>query len=211
MLAGSVTLALEAGATPVGISLGVGSLGPGASVSYSAHPKLNVRLGVNRFDQDFDLEVEEIDYQGEVQLKTVTAMLDWHPWASGFRFSAGLVRNANQITGSAKPANGSIEFNGQTIDLADAGRVDAEVDFNPTVPYLGLGWGNAAKGGGLSFFTDLGVMFQGRPNVDITVEHLAEAGLDQSDVDAEIENMKDEVESYGGLYPVVTIGIAYNL
>lgn len=206
-----VATSFSVGATPVGISVGVGTLGPGASVTYSADPKLNVRLGVNRFDQDFDLEVDKIDYDGEVQLKTVTAMLDWHPWASGFRMSAGLVGNSNQITGTARPSNGSIEFNGKTIDLSEAGIVYAEMDFKPIVPYFGFGWGNAAKGGGLSFSSDLGVMFQGTAKVDINVQNLEAVGLDQSDVNAEIKSFKDEVDSYGGLYPVVSIGIAYNL
>ncbi len=197
-------------ATPVGLAIGVGSLGPGASVSYDVSEKINLRLGVNRFNYDFDLKVDDIDYAGEVQLKTLTALLDWHPWAGSFRLSTGLVSNANEINGSAKPSNGTIEFNGKVIDLAEAGRVDAEVGFNPTVMYAGFGWGNAARGGGISFFSDFGVLLQGEPDVDITIERLDSVGLDQSDIDEEITQFEDEVKGYK-IYPVVSIGFAYNL
>ncbi len=204
-------LSTNASATPVGISLGAGTLGPGVALSYSVHEKMNVRLGLNRFNYDFELEFEENDYEGEVELNTMTALLDWHPWAGSFRLSAGLVSNSNQLTGTATTSDvETVEINGKTIALEDAGSVDTEVTFDPTAAYFGLGWGDSTKGGGFSFFSDFGVMLQGEPEVDIEVQFLDAVALDENDLEQETKKIEDDLSGLS-VYPVISIGFAYNL
>lgn len=197
-------------AAPVGIGVGVGSLGVGASVSLGVHEYANVRVGVNRLTYDFNLTVDEVDYDSELTLKSMAAILDWHPWASSFRLSVGLVSSSNALSGTASPSADTIEFNGTVFSLEDAGEVAYDVDFRPNTGYVGFGWGNAVRGTGLMFFSDFGVLLHGPPKVDVTVQNPQAAGLVQADIDAEVDEFEDEV---AGLryYPVVTLGLAYNL
>jgi hypothetical protein len=79
------------------------------------------------------------------------------------------------------------------------------------VPYFGIGWGNAvAKGSALSLSVDVGVIFQGAPNVTLTTEG-TDASI-QSQVDAQLAIEKAELEQDLDdfkLYPVVNIGATY--
>lgn len=197
-------------ATPVGLSAGIGTLGANVSVSYDSTEDINVRLGVNRYKYEFDKMINEVDYDVELELKSMYAMIDWYPWENNFRFSAGILSNSNQINGTANSSNQQIDFNGTVFNLADAGAVAYDVEFEPTVGYLGVGWGNAARGGGLSVFADLGLMYQGSSKVDLTVENQEAIGLSQSDIDQEINDIEEEIDKFK-LYPVITIGFGLNL
>ncbi len=201
----------NASATPVGISLGVSTLGPGISLSYDMSEKFNGRFGINKYSQGFDLVVEENNYEGDVNLHSMTALLDWHPWSGGFRISGGLVSNSNSINGTAVSTNDdTIEFAGKEYSLQEAGTVNADIEFDPTSLFLGMGWGNAAKGGGFSFFTDIGVVFHGEPDADITVENATEIDLPQEDLDKAVQDFENEISQLR-YFPVFTLGFAYNL
>ena len=48
------------------------------------------------------------------------------------------------------------------MPVALVGTLNGKIDFNPTVPYVGIGGGNAvAEGKKVGFYADAGVMFQG--------------------------------------------------
>ncbi len=205
-----ISLCSNVSATPVGLSLGVGTLGPGVSLSYDVNEKFNGRLGINKYNYEFGVVVNDVNYENEFDLNTMSALIDWHPWSGGFRLSGGLVSNSNHITSTASKSNTTIEFNEVTFNLEDAGNVNADVQFDPTVLYLGMGWGNAAKGGGLSFFSDLGIILQGEPKVDITVEKAESVGLTQEDIDVATKDYIDDISQYK-YYPVLTFGFAYHL
>jgi hypothetical protein len=123
------------------------------------------------------------------------------------------VLNRNKLTATGKPdSNGQFTINGQPINATDVSSLDAEVSFRKTAPYFGIGYGRPINGG-LSFISDLGVMFQGVPKSTLTATCSATATVPncntlQSAVAAEQATLQDNVGKFK-YYPVLSIGLAY--
>ena len=141
----------------------------------------------------------------------IGVILDWHPGAGAFRFSAGAFSNGNEITGAGRGQPGTfVEFGDEVFAAEDLGTVNANFDFDSVAPYLGIGWGNAAQNEGWSFSADIGVYLQGEPevtlstpDVDPSIVDLVAAELAQAEA-----NLEDEVDNLD-FYPYLSIGVAY--
>src|SRR5262245_2586291 len=97
-LLSSLTLfASHARAEGAGIGLKVGSLGLGAEFTKSLTPRLNVRVGGNFFNYSYSGFEDDIDYDFELKLKSLTGMIDLHPTGGAFRLSGGFVSNGNKL------------------------------------------------------------------------------------------------------------------
>src|SRR6476661_2538412 len=126
-----------------------GTLGGGVELTVGLTPLLNVRLGGNAFNYtDNDREVSGIFYDATARLRTASALLDLHPGGGGFRLSAGAIYNDTRIDGnSLVPASGSYDIGGVQVPAALVGTLNGQIKFDPVVPYVGLGWGNAVGPG----------------------------------------------------------------
>ncbi len=211
-VAGLVTslAASSAFAEGTAIALRASSLGAGVELTQSIAKSLNVRVGVNYFDYDFDASKDDIDYGFELGLLSGTAMLDWHAFNNGFRISAGGMYNGNKLDGVADPSN-TYEIGNQTFTSAETGALTGEVDFREFAPYLGIGWGNAvAEGSPWTFQVDAGVAFQGRPRATLssTGGTLSDDPTLQAELRNEEENLEDDTRAFR-YYPVISFGIAY--
>lgn len=212
--------AASPGAAEVALGAKAGTLGAGAELTVGLSRQLNTRLGVNGFNySDERREVSEIEYDSEASLRTATALLDWHPGGRGFRLTGGLVYNDTEVTGnSLPPASGVYDLGGVPVPVSILGTLDAKADFEPVVPYVGLGWGNAvAEGKTLGFFIDLGVIFQGEANVELTPNLPANSPINTTPgardaleilLSREERDLEAEASDYD-LYPVVSIGLSY--
>ena len=120
--------------------------------------------------------MSDIEYDAEAKLRTATALLDWHPGGRGFRLTAGAVYNDTRVEASSlPPPRAFYDIGGVPVPVGFVGTLDAEADFDPVVPYAGLGWGNAVGGSKkLGFFFDLGVVFQGKADVTADPDHPGE-------------------------------------
>lgn len=195
------------------------TLGFGATVTRRINPRFNVRGAINGFSFGTDVEDTDVNYEVDLKLFNISTVVDYHPVKNlGFRISTGLIFNDNKLEGSGRPNNtGGIEtfeFNDTTYSINDVGSVDAEVNFGSSVaPYLGIGWGNAVKPGqrwGFSF--NLGVMFPGSPDVDITPNTtLTGAALTEleDNIAAEENDLENDLD-FLTVYPVVSIGVTYH-
>src|SRR5208283_4963236 len=129
---------------------------------------VDARIGLNTFQYSFNKTTTSgaaslpTNYSGNLNLGSLEALADWHPWQGSFRLSGGLVYNNNKFSMTATPSNGTINIGGQAFNFASAS-ANANVDFNKIAPYLGIGWGRTPKNTGLSFTSDIGVLFQGSP------------------------------------------------
>ena len=201
-----------ANATDVGVSVTAGSTGLGLHASYPVMPKLNARVGVNYLNYNYDGSTSEADYKFNMKLTTVDMLADYFPMDNGFRMTGGLVYNGNKIDASMKAKNGTeYVLNGTTYSAAQAGSINGSVDFKKIAPYLGIGWGNAVKNAGWGFSADLGVMFQGSPNANLTNTGCqAPVNCTQlaSDIAVEKVKLNDKINSYNA-YPVLRIGASY--
>lgn len=208
------------GRAEVALGAKAGTLGAGAELTIGLSPQVNVRLGVNGYNyRDEGREVSDIEYDAEANLRTATALFDWHPGGRGFRLTAGAVYNDTSVEGhSLPPASGLYDIGGVPVPVALVGTLDAKADFDPVVPYAGLGWGNAvAANKKLGFFIDLGVVFQGKADVRLTPNIPANSPINTTPgarealdilLRREEQDLEDEVADYD-LYPVLAIGVTY--
>lgn len=208
------------GRAEVAVAGKAGSLGLGLELTASLSPQWNVRVGANGFDYtDENRKVSQITYDATAKLRNATALLDWHPGGRGFRFSGGLVYDGNQLEGSSKPsASGFYDIGGVPVPTTFITRLDGKIDFDPVVPYVGLGWGNAvAPGSRLRGFLDAGVFFQGRGRAKLTPIIPAGSPINSTPgarealdilLRREESDIEDDVADYT-VYPVVSFGLSY--
>ena len=198
----------------VGATVKVGTLGIGADLTVGVNEAANLRFGVNALNLDIDIEsddeesssstAEEINL--EFSLMTAAALVDWHLFHGHLRLTCGVMLNNNEFDLTA-PGD-SVELNGRDYTVTS---LSGNVTFDSIAPYAGIGGGNAVgEDGRWSFAWDLGVMFQGDP--DVTLSATASNPTQQALVDAaiaeEIKDIEDDTDAMS-MYPVVMIGIGY--
>ena len=71
------------------VGLHGGTLGLGVNAGYDFSNDLAIRGLVNYFNLDFEKEKAGNKYDGELDLRSVGLVLDWHPFWGAFRVSAG--------------------------------------------------------------------------------------------------------------------------
>jgi hypothetical protein len=212
--AGALLLAGAAQAQ-IGVSADLGTTGAGFHVVVPMESNLNGRFGANYFKHDFDRTTNGVDYAIKGKLQTFDVLFDWYlREGSPFHLTAGLVYNGNRFDARAKGNQlGKITLNGTTYTTADVGDLTGRIDYRKAAPYLGIGWGNALRNNSnWSFSTDLGLFYQGKPNVD-----LASVGCTTSkavcdalvkDVAAERLQLQDDADSLK-VYPVLRASLNY--
>lgn len=207
LVAASTAAAADWPRMSAGVSLS--SLGAGANFALEVNNALEARVGINAFSMDFDIEVDDLSYNGDIDLNSTSAILDVYPVRnSGFRISFGAVMNGNEVDGTATPA-AATEFGGTVFQPEEIGSATANISYPSSAPYLGLGWGRrTGRQGKFMFSVDAGVLFQGRATVDLQVEN--PLGVI---TDADIAQARQEIEaelSEFETYPVVTMGFSYS-
>lgn len=195
--------ATTAGAESFAVGVKAGTTGLGIEAAWRLTDSVNLRGGYYAFDYGTDLEEEGVEYDGDLRLRNAALFADWHPFAGAFRLSAGGVQSGNEFQGSA---DGDLEVGDNTY----AAQLAAEVSWSGLAPYLGIGFGNAMRGGRLSFSFDLGVMFTGSPDVrlDGSANDPALEAAFAEDLERERANLEDEL-SDAKYFPVVSLGFAY--
>ena len=158
----------------VAASIKAGTLGAGLELDYAFNANWNIRLQAHAFNYDDDLEEDDIEYNGEIDLSSYGVLVDWRPFSGVFKLSGGYYINGNKITAKANSSQNS-EFDiGDEIYVASGSNpltLDANIDLgNSSAGYLGLGWGNLlfdfirkpqladgldARGAGIGFVDEL--------------------------------------------------------
>ncbi len=204
----------------VAVAARAGTLGGGVELTVGLSPQVNVRLGANAFNYtENDREVSGIFYDATARLRTATALLDYHPGGRGFRLSAGAIYNDTRVEGSSlPPSSGLYDIGGVPVPVALVGTLDGKIDWDPVVPYAGIGWGNAVgPGRRVRFAVDLGAIFQGKGKVTLTPNIPANSPINNTPgarealqilLDREENDIEDDVADYT-VYPVVSIGVSY--
>jgi len=208
-----------AGWGEVAIAAKAGTLGAGAELTVGLSPRLNARLGANAFNYSDRREASQIEYDAEARLRTATGLLDWYPTGGGFHLTGGLVYNDTQVDGSSiPPPSGTYDIGGVPVPVSIAGTLDATAEFDPIVPYLGFGWGNAvAASRKVGFYVDLGVVFQGEADVTLVPILPADSPINTTPgarqafdilLRREEADLEDEASDYD-YYPVLSFGLSY--
>lgn len=190
-----------------------GTFGLGGGIGYGFNDMLTARLGYTAFDYDLDIDTDDVNYDGKAKIGGGEFVLDWHPFSGTFRLTAGLIANRNKIDVDAKTSQ-PVTVNGTTYTPSQLGSLKGTVDFKSTAPYFGIGWGNVAgKDGNFHFIADIGVVFQGSPDVKLkgtcgSALNASQCNQLQSNVQAEEDDLNDEVSDYKH-WPVINFGVGY--
>ena len=174
-----------------GIGLRAGTTGIGADVGWGIAPTLGGRIGISGGSFNTDVETSDVNYDAKVKLANLNGFLDWSPLGP-FRITAGVIATDNKVDITGTPRNATT-FGGATV----TGTIKPE---HSVVPYLGVGYGNVWTPG-VNFYFDLGVMFQGTPQVTLNCPASASAQCA-----AEEQRVQDEVKRYK-YFPVLNLGI----
>jgi len=187
----------------------VSTLGLGGEVTIPIVPNLNTRLGINAFGYDYRGTEGDIKYDLDLQLRSFSGLLDWHPFAGSFRLSGGLLVNQNELSAQARFTTDQL-IGGTIYRPAQIGTLRGSIGFDDLAPYVGIGWGNAVgEDKRWRFVIDLGVVFQGSPRVSLTADGLLAADpAFQADLARERKELAEGLDAFR-FYPVVAFGISY--
>lgn len=194
-----------------GVALGakLSTLGMGLELTKSFSDNINGRIGFNTWSTEQTGTEDEVDYNIEIDLQTVGAMVDWYAFSGSFRVSGGLLSNGNEINMTGV-SNATYQIGDETYNASQVGTLTGVINFQSTAPYFGIGWGNpVAKEKGFGFTFDVGVMFQGSPEVELNATGtLANNAAFLAELDQEEANLQSDLDDFK-YWPVVALGVSY--
>ena len=205
--AGLILTVSGASAIDAGVGVKIGTLGLGGDVTIGLHPRLNLRGNANHLDLSTERDIDDISYDLNLDYESFAALLDWHPFANGFRLTGGVVFDDGNVTLDAESSEPQT-IGGRTYTPAEMGTLTGTLDFDDTAVYAGLGFGQPFHAGRWSMIFDLGVVFQSY-EVTLTADGaLADNPQFQQDLREEEQDIKDDVDDFE-IYPVIAFGVAY--
>ena len=191
-----------------GVGLKAGTLGLGLEGRWSALPWLDVRVGGNTFDYDDSGAQAGINYDATLNLESYYATGNFRFPLSPFRVTAGIYSNGNELNMISDDSL-TYDIGGQTYTSAEVGTLRSTTSFASTAPYVGFGY-DFSLFGKVGMNIDIGVLWQGEPDVSLTSDGLAANDPQfQSALEAERQELQDEVKDYKA-WPVATLGFVYN-
>jgi hypothetical protein len=193
----------------ISMALKASTLGVGLEAEKTFTDSFGGRIGINYFTYDDTWTKDDIDYNYDLNLLSVSALLDWHPFKGSFRISGGALYNGNDIDLDAKTV-ATYQIGGTTYTSANIGNLTGNVDFNDIAPYLGIGWDTTfGKSKKFGFLLELGAIYQGSPEVDLSISGpLSGNQALQNDLQTEEDNLQKELDNFE-YYPVLAVGFNY--
>lgn len=197
------------------VAVRAGTLGAGLDLDLGLSPSFGMRVGFAGFNINHNVDTTDVDYNGRLQLRTVTGLLDWYVLDGGFHLTAGVAGNDTKLNVVGQPGQGTYTIDGNTYTSSQLGSLRGQLKFGNSVsPYVGFGWGNpAGENSRVHFLFDVGAIYGGTPGVTLTAQcgPAAPAGSPvcnqaQSDVASEEAKLRHKADILQW-YPVVSLGI----
>ena len=214
VLAGGMA-AVPAGAHPVNLSIGASTLGFGAQISAALIPgTLDLAVGFNHLSENrsgtYTNANNSIPYHATVRLQTIPVLFDYYPFSGVFRFTAGAMINENRVTAYSYDPTGTYVINGDSYPGAEVGSFSGKVTYRRVAPYFGIGWGSkAARRPGFSMGLDIGVLYTGSPDVQLSASNPTNNATLASDVAAAQATANARASSYR-FWPVIGLRLGYD-
>ena len=197
----ALVLAAAGSSQAAGIGVRAGTTGLGADFGWGIAPTLGGRIGLSGVNFDTDFDTGGVSYDAKAKLANLNLLLDWSPLGP-FRITGGFIANNNKIELNGQPGSGASVPPGSSL----TGTVTPDNDF---APYLGVGYGNVWTKG-VNFYFDLGIMFQGSPQVALNLNcgtaSPAQCAAAQSQLEAERQRVQDKADKYK-YFPVLNLGV----
>ena len=115
----------------------ISTLGGGLEFAKGLTPSFGLRGGFNYFTYGYDATESDVEYNLDLELKSLGLFADWHPFKGSFRLSGGFLINGNGIEGKAKPTTANFDIGDGSYALNSA---SLEISYDTFAPYFGLGW-----------------------------------------------------------------------
>lgn len=170
-------------------------------------PSFGLRGGFNYFTYGYDATESDVEYNLDLELKSLGLFADWHPFKGSFRLSGGFLINGNGIEGKAKPTTANFEIGDGTYALNSA---SLEISYNTFAPYFGLGWDTTfGDEDNWGFCFDLGLVYSGSAEASLIVDPTAgmTAAL-TADVKKEEADLQESLDDFEW-WPVLSAGLVY--
>lgn len=191
------------------IGLTGGTIGLGVEATTNLTEKLNVRALAAGFNYSKNgTQGSDISYEATAKLLNAGVLLDYYPFSTGIRLSAGGIYNGTKVDLKGTPSAGSsYTLNGVTYTAADVGSLNAELKYKKVMPYVGFGFGNTMARSNFTFGMDIGAMI-GKPTASLTVANPTNNAAIASNAAIEEQKLKDEAGKLP-FYPVITLSASY--
>ncbi len=196
------------------IGLNLTSFGPGVFYTYKFNDNFHLRVTTNGIGaDDGDIELSDIEYEGDFNSSAAGLMLDWYPLSQGWKrnifFSAGLMYSDMDFEGSAKSKlNEEIRVGGTLVSPGDISSLDLKIESEEEInPYISIGWGNKISGRrGFAFVTEIGLMDITDPIVTLSAND-PDGILNENDLETEKDAILDD---FDGLDAFLSVGVSYH-
>lgn len=194
----------------LGIGVRVGSQGVGADLSLALTSFLNVRAGGTSFSialPEATIEDENVDvaFTGDASLMTASLLADLFPFRNGIRLTAGATYNNSSISTTGSPTD-SYSVQSRTFTTQQIGSLTAELGYGSSIqPYVGIGFGNPARGGRIGLLFDAGVLLSGPP--ELTMSGTGMIAPTATENQETIQEALDGIE----IFPVLSLGLSVRL
>lgn len=185
-----------------------GTLGIGPEIGYRPVPLVGFRASATFLGVSHDVDVDDINYSGDLKLRSWGASADLYPFESAFRISAGLRSSRNRVELVASPAQ-PVTIGGMTYTPQQIGTLEGEVRARKVAPTFTLGVARNRRTG-LAWSLDAGVMLHGTPRTEqlSATGPLANSPFFQDDLARERAEIEDEIDNYR-ILPIVQLSVGY--
>lgn len=185
-----------------------GTLGIGPQVAFRPSTLFGVRANAGFLSVSRDEEVDDIEYDGELNLESYGAMVDWFPFGGGLRISLGGRVNDTETDLDGSPTT-SVTVGNTTYTPQQIGRLSGTVTTDDFVPMLTIGYGGTLAEG-FTLGAEIGVLWQGEPEIGNlrATGLLASSAQLQADIEREEREIEDELSDYD-LWPILQIEFLY--
>ena len=195
-----------------GVKMGVivGTTGFGIEVAKPLSENWNFRFHGTGGNLDKSFIKSDIQYDADLKLTNIGALVDWYAGGSIFRVTGGGFYTKNKFNVTASLVSNGNAIGNNTYTSIEVGSLTGSIETgNEIAPYFGIGFGNRADlDDGLGVSIDLGAMYTGSPKISLTADGLlASDSTFMSDLDEEEKNISSS--NYFKVYPVISIGITY--
>lgn len=199
--------------------LGTTGVGLHADLPIVPSERVHARVGLNYLQRyKFSRTTKQVTYDFTASLLTYDALLDWYPTGSGFRLTAGVIRNNNLVDATGTPNRiETFTFENGRFSTTAIGKLSGRIDFQPTAPYLGIGWqGHHPNFPNWQLSTDLGVMYQGASRTKLGISGCTLPGMAcdllvnllAPSIAAEEVRLNQQLKDYR-YFPIFRIAIGY--
>jgi hypothetical protein len=140
------------------------------------------------------------------------AFVNWHPFGSSFRFSAGAFSNEDTIAiiNHPKTRGSTMTIGGNTYAASQVGIVRGDVELARNIePYVGFGWSKRPVNGGIGYFADFGFLFTSGAKTALSATGpIASDPTFQANLQKEADGISHDLKPLR-YYPIVQAGLLY--